>query len=376
MSDSSSDTDFIEVEFDALFNALSVAKTALDEKELLSSLNSFVFHEGHIITYDDRMSVMTPSPMPKSFSGVVNGKSLFTFLKKLGTKTIKVSIKEDSFIIKSGRMKASFKCHDKKEWIPLDLITEDKEWYDLPKGFVEALMGTYPYCSQDVSMTAVQCVHLNGNVVEVTDLARIVRYTLKESMDEAFKDVLIPGASVKKVVECGIAKMAINKDRSWLYFMLGDGTQIGCRLVVREFPKCDIILDRISKCTAARIDGGEGIRDVFERAEVFESIRHLMDQRVHVIVEKGSLTVRAYTETGQYEEDFPVDYEGDPFEFIANPRFLRQGLQKDTKFEFFSEEKSSSVRMVMFSNESDIGEWRYVAAVMNPPSKEASSYTE
>ena len=304
-------TEFIEV--------LKIVRPGLADKELIEQSTSFAFNEGRITTYNDEISISHPLPSLNDLTGAVSSKELYELLEKIKNDTVEVDIDSNQLKLNSGRIKAGI-VMDSQILLPLEEISADKEWIELPETFIEALKFTVYSCSSDISSPVITCIHIRGDMVESTDNIRLAQFRLDKKLP--VESLLIPGKSIKDVINYSIKW--ISTDKSWAHFMTEKETIISCRIIEAKYPKTEHITD----VQGDEIEFPSSVTDILSRAEVFSDRDHPLDEEVEVELSDRRITIKSKSDIGWFEESARFRYSGETISFIVHPTFLKNICQQ------------------------------------------------
>lgn len=309
--------------------ALEIVKPGLAAKEVIEQTTSFAFVKGHVITYDDEISINHPIE-GWDITGAVKAEELYKFLTKVKTDEIDVStggttIKDDDgndaaatqIIFKSGRSKVGLIMKEKVV-IPIEKeIKEQGKWKKIPETFIKSFGLAAETCSLDMAHPKLTCVHVNKKgFVESSDGYRMSRYDIGEAIP--VPTCLIPAGSAKKIRNLKPVKMA--SGNGWVHFKTEEGSVISCRTFNEKFVDTSKMQDVGKKVFT--INMPEELLEVMDRAEVFTN------EDMEITIKKKELIVQSQSASGWFEETLKIDYKGGQFEFRVTPYLLTDILKR------------------------------------------------
>jgi len=305
----------MKIERAKLLETLSKVQPGLASKEVIEQSQCFVFHDGMVSTYNDEIAVNCPTDL--KINGAVEARQLFQLLNKSKAKEIELEVTEDELQIKTKKASAG---------IPLQLeinpvmeeIGKPKEWFELPKQFVDGIRFCMFSVSTDMTKPVLTCIHVKSNRVESCDNLRMTRYRMKKKIEG---EILLPSTSARFLIKYPIKEYAQTK--GWLHFQAEkEGAIFSCRTFEKKYPKLKKFMD---------VDGTvvtmpSKIEGILERAGIFSITDFKQEEHVRVIISKGRLTVHVKGDSGWYKERTKIKYKGEGVEFAVNPEFLKETL--------------------------------------------------
>ncbi len=315
----------MKIEKSKLQEALRIVEPGLAEKEIpyLEQSKSFAFVGGKIITYNDEISISHPIEGWGDIEGVIQAKKLYDLLSKLSAKELDIFInKKSEMIIKAGKAKAGLTLQSELN-LPIIEFTDDSKWMKLPDNFIDAIIFTSGCASTDSGDPILQNLHINADgFVESSDSFRIAKYTLSEVIDtETF---LIPSKSAIEMTK--IKPVEFCKDDAWVHFRTEAGTVFSCRIVNETFPDTTPHLN----IKGSQLTFSDKLKEVVDRAMIFAERKNKFNEIITVSAKPGNLKVRSEAESGWFEEDIEMEYDGDEISFIATPFLLKDILSQTT----------------------------------------------
>jgi len=305
-----------------LQEALEIVKPGLANKELIEQSTSFAFVGGKVVTYNDEISISHPIK-GLDIMGATKADILYAFLGKVKKEIIDVEIKKNEILLTSGKARAGFTLQEEIK-LPLDEeVVERGKWKDIPDNFLRLISFAVSSCGKELAKAILMCVHVDQNgLIEASDDRRITRCDLRVSMP--VKTFLIPATSVLEMLRIEPTKIAEGK--GWIHFQNPAHTIISCRLFEDIYPSTSHFL----RMTGTRVILPHSAQDVLDRAGVFAKREHLLDEIVHINIQDRKLTISAEADSGWFEEETNIKYEGDPISFRITPYLLR-GILAETQ---------------------------------------------
>lgn len=323
--------------------ALEVVKPALASKETIEQTTSFTFKGGRVITYNDQLSISHPVES-LDLEGAIKAEELYKLLSKIGRQNIQLSESESEIVIKAGKSKAGFTLQ-KEIKLPLDSITPESEWVDLPQDFSDALDFASAACSTDMSRPVFTCIHVHPDgFLEATDTYKIAKYDLAQKIED---ELLIPFSAAKEIVK--LNPIQFSKSTGWLHFKNDNSTIISCRTFQDDFPDTS----KLFEVNGKTVTFPDGVTEALERVAVFSEREIKLDEQVTVEFSGKQLKLFSNSDYGWAEEKLKSETE-EELSFSVAPYLLRDILVKTKSFQV--DEKK-----LMFKGEN----WQYIAVLKN-----------
>jgi DNA polymerase III sliding clamp (beta) subunit (PCNA family) len=309
----------MKIEKDKLQEALTKVKPALASREMIEQSTSFAFMGDRVVTYNDEISISHPVE-GLDITGAVTAKALYDFLGKVKRKEIDIECDEDQVKIVAGKSKAGL-VFEREIKLPVEAVGKIGKWKSLPTDFITALKFCHPCCSKDMSRPVLTCVHVNGASVQGSDGYQIAVYNVLDEV--AGLQFLIPSSSVRELIKYDVKSIA--KGEGWIHFKTEDDTIFSSRIFDGEFPDVSPHL----KVKGVKVEFPKQIVPILERARVFANGGMAQDMPMALVeIEEGKVKVSSKDESGWFEEEANIKYEGDPIKFSANVEFLINVLNR------------------------------------------------
>ena len=307
-----------------LLEVLQTVQPGLAGKEIIELSTSFIFMEGRVLTYNDKVSISRPIDV--DFEGVVVAKEFVKLLEKLKDEEVDISIDKAHLIVKGKKNKAGINI-EKSTNIDeiLDVLGKVKKWSALPATFVEGLSYCLSSVGKDMTRALLTCIHCNGNKMMSSDDVRITVFDLGEHAD--IEALNVPSEAAEGLRSFSPLKYATTK--GWAHFKAENDAVFSCRLLTGEYAA-----DKTMKYVEKAAEGEkfalpQGLSEALDRAGIFSTgveIKTANDNRVRLTLADGNVTIKGEGNAGWFEETSRVRYKGDPLEFDVNPTFLQQIL--------------------------------------------------
>ncbi len=286
-----------------------------------NQMNSFIFMNGRLFTYNDRICInVDAAGIP--ITGAVLASELVTFLNRVKNDTIDISQDEKEILLVAGRARVGL-VYTKEIQLEGEfkrIIKRQKKgtWFELPIDFMSTLKDVANVCSTDQSQPKFTCVYMNGTkgFIAGTDRYRLLKINTPVLQSAFGRDILLPADIISLLSSFEFTHFLL--DDGWLHFKTSNGAFVSCRLA-EETTFVDI--DKAIKAATSTnvIEFPETIKEILQRAEVFLDKADMSHGKVAVIVGNKRFTVKASNPTGWFEEDVRVRYAGDVVEFFINP---------------------------------------------------------
>jgi DNA polymerase III sliding clamp (beta) subunit (PCNA family) len=306
-----------------LQDALGIVKPGLAGKEVIEQSTSFAFIGGHVVTYNDEVSLSHPVE-GLDFEGAIESDKLYQFLTKVKLEEIDIEVNDTELLITAGKAKAGLALQNEIK-LPLDEELGKKgKWKNLPENFVKYIAMCIPSCSTQSTKPLLGAVHINQEgIIEASDGYRITHCTLESNMP--VKTFLIPSKSAKLMTQINPEKIAEGK--GWVHFKTTEGTILSCRILESdEFPNTSNHLN----VKGEKIIFPKTISNIMERAGVFSKDSESEVDVIQISLENKRLTVKAKNNIAWFEETVNVRYEGKSIAFQINPSLLK-GILAETQ---------------------------------------------
>jgi len=314
----------MELDKQEMIDVLTTVMPGVAKKVVVQQENSFVFHKGRIITYNDEVCISVPADW--GFEGAVQADPLFKLLQRFKGDKVKVVADEGTLKVSCGRSRAGLKM-DNEITLPLGEIampTKDTDEIPLPEGFFDAARLCLYSVKKGGNKPLLTCVSIQEDTIQSCNNHQLTVVTLPGmsvvNTNPDTPSVNIPGTTVKTLLQYKPTTMYITE--SWAHFVDDDGRSLSCRLVGGQYPSTAHVI--------ANEDGPEikmptDLAGILERAGVFTEKRFNEDESVEVRVAGGRMTVKGSGNAGWYEESARTKSKK-TCSFNINPEFLKTVL--------------------------------------------------
>jgi hypothetical protein len=322
----------VKVNRQRLLDALDAVRPGLSdrEKEVILQSGSFVFRNGRVFTYNDRISVSAPVSL--GFDGALHAESLSRLLSDMNVSDEEVEVEAGTGEVRFSANRLESGLALKTDIVlPLINLADDSPdtWGEVPEKFAEAMRVVSYACARDLSTPALTCVHIDTprNAVEAMDNFRATHYKLPPLPANFPASLLIPSASVAETTRYEFTHGRVSEDGAWLHLRTLDDVWFSCRTGIGADKYPDLVGQGVFE-----VDGGSEITlpksliGVLERSQVFAARAFFLDEESRVTLKKGRIYVRSEGPTGWVEENLNLRWVGEPVSFFVNPGFFKYML--------------------------------------------------
>jgi len=343
----------MKVKREDFLKALTFVQPGLAAKEVIEHTNSFVFHRGRVMTFNDEVSVQYPLPEEiKHLEGAVKAKELLGLVSRYRSAEIDVEMTEGEFRVKTKTAGAGVVC---EATLPdfadeLKIPETDAEWDHLPENFAKAVRFCTPSVGSDMTVPALACIHFVDDRAESTDTYRMAIYDLNETVENEF---LLPGFVCKNLSKHKFS--SYNVQDGWLHLRTAeDKVVFSTRTFEPEFP--DLLRHLAIRGKSFTLPDGLG--GAIEKACVFvQELDFESDRVVEIAVKEGGMRVSSKGPNGWFKEVLKSEYKGDPFKFSVNPIWLMEAYALLRSCEVTDAhirlEGTDFIHMIMLSTEAE-----------------------
>ena len=311
----------MEIKRERLAEAIARVVPAVARKELFPQATRLAIHEGHVVAYNDEISIFDALPEAGDISGALDGRKFNDLVSKLKTDVVDLSQDGDHIVVKSGRTTVAFDALPVA--LPLDEIDKTGEDMALPEGFAAGLALVASACARDLSRPVLTCVRMGGEELEASDGYRAARLRFA-GLD--LPPVLLPVSVAETIADYPVGGVAVSDGGEWIRFSANDGnTTLHARLFSGKFP--DLAGHYATEGDEVVLP--EKLSETLVRAGIFASREKRIDEEVGVQLRPRRLTVSASCEEGRFEEKLGWDGTATA-DFSIHPRFLAMALKAGT----------------------------------------------
>jgi hypothetical protein len=334
----------------SLLQALEAVRPALSTRDIIEQSSNFVFRGGRVWAYNGELCCRAPTGLPKELTGAVASGPLLKYLAKMPDEEIGVRAAGGKLELlgRGGRRWAKI-LFDAEVLLPLDSVEKPGGWRALPEDFSEALGVVYESAGTDANRFHLTCVHFHPEYLEATDDDQLTRYRLALGHTEPY---LVRRETVRAVVPMGVT--SVSETQQWVHFRNPARLVVSCQRHVAEaagYP--DLGPHLRYKGTKTEIP--RKLADDAELAELFSSENEDRQNRLHVTVRDGRMTVRAVGVTGEAGARMKIRYGGPPLSFAVGPRTLAEIAKRMPSVEIGPE------RLIAQN-----GKWQYLVCLEAP----------
>lgn len=318
-----------------LLDALKLVLSGCGEDQVLDSA---VFHDGWLSSYNETISVSAPVPDLQALKAVVKVKDFQKLVQKLKGDTIDIEL-VNSGTDDAPAYKVTMDCgntHAELATFPdalsgfLGALALDKiEWTDLPKDFVSMLA----LCRLENGKWKYPVVHIAGtDMISEDGMIRANFGTLSEAMP-AFS---LHTAVAKELLAMGALSSYMLKGH-WFHVFTASGAIFSCQAHSEVYPASQRLatkamignLEPLFTCPIP-----QGLADAVDRVETF-AVAGQMGVLVRVHITSESMCLKTSKEAGNVSESLFWDTalpEGTDLEFWASVPYLREAAKKVQEF--------------------------------------------
>lgn len=308
-----------------LVDVLNQVKPGIGNKESDIQATCLVFDDGMVYSYNDELSVT--QYLPKGLKDVccaVQAKELIALLSKLKDEEIDLFLDGTALHIHGKRAKAELVI-EREIRMPIGDIKYPKKLYDLPEDFGRALKLCLPIVGRDLSLPLSTCLHLNGDLMEASDVDKAARYIFntKFPFDDA---IFLPGTAARHLTQYKLEAVAVTK--GWIHFETADNVLLSCRTYYKgqQFANLTPLLDQ----KGTDIELPTELADAMDRSGIFTASAEAgdseSDQYVLVTIEDDWCIVQGEGAVGRYTEKVRLKYSGRPIVFATKAEILLNAI--------------------------------------------------
>jgi DNA polymerase-3 subunit beta len=314
-----------------LLDAVNKVKTVVSAKSALPILSHILIEaeKGRIRLFATDLKVSlecsVDCEVKKTGSLTVSSQRLASILSELPEADIMMELGESNVIrLECGKIHTKLFSMSAEEFPPARQL-EDVEPLVLPQKILRDIFEktSFAICTDQAryNLTGLLLELKNGVLTAVaTDGRRMSLYKEDEGIvDGVNLKVIIPGKLIQELTrllgEEGDVNVYLGENQAAFEF---DALRLTTALIEGSFPNYEMVVpqkhDKQAKVPTAKFL--EAVRRTRTMTnEKFNSVRFKL--------ESGTARLSVVTpEVGEYEEEFPVDYKGDPIEIAFNPDFL------------------------------------------------------
>ncbi len=305
-----------------LLNILNKLKPGLASKAIVEQSTHFIFLGKIVATFSDQIAVIYPFQTPFPFS--VKGEEFHRIISGIEEEELTIYPEENHLIISSEGTVAGIDTivdeKDKVEHLIESLSEQMKKWKKLPEDFIQGMFLTMFSAAKNLASGTLACVSVDGKNIFSCDTIRASWYTSTGEMPTC----LLPAKDVQDLVKYPNFVEYCESD-NWMHFRTKDKMTFSVKKVLDKFTDIKKFFLNAS---------GDKIELPEKLAETLKSISFLAegDMDLHRIVtitlSKGKIVCKAKKEIGWVEKKIACAYKGKQREFMINPLFLSEILNR------------------------------------------------
>ncbi len=301
----------MRVNRELFLNALESTQAGLDPKGLVEQSRSFVFHNGHVMTYNDEIFCRRESGLDQAYQGAVDAKPLLKLIQKLEEEELDIDMTNGELAIRGVKKKAGVRM-DKEISSPLMLVDLPKKWLKFHPDLMEAIKLVVNCSGSDETAFSMTCVHFHPKWVEACDDIQMCRWKIKTGLES---DALVRGKALKEMLQLGMTEMAL--DDRWLHFRGPQGLSFSCRRYLVEYQDLGPMLEVSGEPLVLPKD----LKECIDKAKLF-SEDNVDTDLLQIDVKPNKIKVKGSGASGWYEERKTTSYAGKPLTFFIAPIML------------------------------------------------------
>jgi len=279
----------MEIDREKFIRAVEAVLPALTKKEMFTQSNMLGIRPGHLVTYNDELSIRHDFPDIGAGEIALDGVTLHDFLDHLTSETVQVEASDSELKIRSGRVRVALKTAALE--LPQFEVAGDE--VELPETFRERIRMVSEVCATGTSRPALTCVSVTGDWVEGSDGYRLVRM----ECDTSSPGFLLPAKLAVRVADYPVTRMLSGNE--WVHFVTADNTSVSCRVASGSYPDLTKVYDVVGKSFTLPAT----LRDVVDRASIFSRRENSrIDEEVRVELSPNRVVIRAHNDSGTFEE--------------------------------------------------------------------------
>ena len=333
----------LKIKQKALKKILTILKPGTN-KAISVQAGCATFREDTITTDSPFFSVSCPLK-----SDIAGSYQLADFLKIVGQIKANAEIlltqtpKALQLSVIEGKKKLQFAVKSQWEAPKSTLpVPHDKDWEDIPNGFVDGLEGILPIAKKTASpANHFHCVQITPKYFIATDGGRVVMRAVKNHLS---KPAILPINSVKELLK--INPITYAQVGPHLFFRNEQGVIYRLSEFLEEFPESAHLF---------KVQLGPEIITDLAFVELVETADSMDAQRINLKFTKTEATLQAMSQSGPIKGVCPIEYDGPEFKINIRPNYMLDGLRYSTTFKFSEDKQFLAVFTV---------NTRYIAGVL------------
>lgn len=329
-----------------LLDALKLVLSGCGEDQVLDSA---VFHDGWLSSYNETISVSAPVPDLQALKAVVKVKDFQKLVQKLKGDTIDIEL-VNSGTDDAPAYKVTMDCgntHAELATFPdalsgyLGALALDKiEWAELPKDFGSMLA----LCRLDNHKYKFPMVHIDGTSIMADEAIRANFGTLSAPMPK----FSLHTAVAKELLAMGILESYCLSD-PWFHVYTKTGAIFSCKTHSETYPSAQRLnmkkaLEALEPVFSVPVP--QGLSESVDRVETFAVASQTGALGIQIHITSEAMLLKTSKEAGNVSESLFWDVvlpEGTDISFEASAPFLREAAKKVQEFSVVMHETMSKV---------------------------------
>ncbi|MFA5355250.1 MAG: hypothetical protein WC302_00730 [Candidatus Paceibacterota bacterium] len=319
----------VEIKKDSFLPIVNVIKSGLSERGLVEQFSHFTFTGTHIVSFNDKVSLLYPFEIPFSFS--IKGDIFISVLNKIKG-DVSMELKGNQVFLVSESKEAKEKSESGLN-ITKDIssitdrveIPNSKKWKALPEGFFEGVKLCSFNVSADVTHPYLNCLCIGGGEIRSSDNIRISRYSLPEDI----KPMMIQRSSLSTLVGLGLDLVSYQISGAWYHFLSKDGIVFSCKGIDEKFPDVSPYFE----FEGSLFDVPEELKEIIEDVSILCEGDFEIDRVVDVQILKKEIICSGKGSQGFFTKTIP--YQAQKFwkdlKFSVSAKFFSQVLLHKVK---------------------------------------------
>lgn len=321
----------MKIEKQKLIDILAAVKPGLSSKEVIEQTTHFIFGDGEVYTYNDKISISHETDLNIG-DFAIQGEELFKILNKLKEEEIDLEIVKNKLQVTAGKTKAVLNI-DNEIKVPMIDIPDDFD--PLPANFTHAVKFCLFSVSKNMTKPELTCLNITENQVQSCDNFRLTFHDL----DGELQAFLLQGSAAEQLIKYSPVEYVI--DNSWIHFANESGVIFSCRTVNYTYPD----IDSLSKVEGNDVHLPQSLTESVEKAEILATEEFEQDRFISLTLSKNKLKVKGEGQLGWIEDEIKIDYKGEkstlkvhPNHFVDILKHLEKAVIGDNSILFLGDE--------------------------------------
>lgn len=216
---------------DTLVNILGAVLPGLANKDKLPQAQSFIFTDGQVITYNDRLAIHHPLPADLAeLQGAVRATELYKVLSKMPIGIdIDLTMTDAEVLIKTSTIQAKVRC-EKEIVNQYSTVPIPEKFKKIPEGLLQAMQDASFSASTDLSKPLLVHLFVNGGKVTSCDNRRVTICQFKGKADKMF----VPASVVSDL--CSYEPVEYGVTEGWIHWKNKNEVVFSFRTLEGEYP--------------------------------------------------------------------------------------------------------------------------------------------